>query len=95
MHTYNVELTDTFGGEANYAWVKRATVSVPDLTHYGYDGGDGYAKANRIAERELMKAAKAAVGLTGVQGVKASFGDTIEFRPYGACVVMFVTYSEQ
>lgn len=26
MHTYNVELTDTFGGEANYSWVRRFSV---------------------------------------------------------------------
>lgn len=26
MHTYNVELTDTFCGEANYSWVRRFSV---------------------------------------------------------------------
>jgi len=26
MNTYQFEYTDTFGGEANYAWVKRATI---------------------------------------------------------------------
>lgn len=26
--TVNVELTDTFGGEANYCWVKRASFKV-------------------------------------------------------------------
>ena len=25
MNTYNIEVTDTFGGEANYAWVRRFT----------------------------------------------------------------------
>lgn len=24
--TYTAELTDTFGGEANYSWVRRATI---------------------------------------------------------------------
>jgi len=23
MNTFNIELTDTFGGESNYSWVKR------------------------------------------------------------------------
>jgi hypothetical protein len=23
MKTYNIEITDTFGGEANYSWIKR------------------------------------------------------------------------
>lgn len=37
-HKYQIELTDTFGGEANYSWVRRASVTVPELTHYGYTG---------------------------------------------------------
>lgn len=95
MHTYQIELTDTFAGEANYCWVKRATVTMPELTHYGYDGGgSSYAKANRIFERELMKKAKAAVGLTGCKGRKDSYGDGIDFRPYGLAQVMFVTYDD-
>ena len=61
-HTYNVEYTDTYGGEANYCWVKRATVSVPELTAYGYDGGSGYAAANKRANVVLMRKAKAAMG---------------------------------
>jgi hypothetical protein len=93
-HTYDVEYTDTFGGEANYAWVRRHVVSVPELTHYGYDGSSNYRAANKIAERELMRRAKAAVGLTGVRGVKSSFGDGIEFRPYGMATVMFVTFRD-
>lgn len=89
---YDVEYTDTFGGDANYSWVQRATVTVPELTHYGYDGGTNYAKANRIANRELMKAAKAAMGLTGVRGVTYHHGDMSEFRPYRMCTVMFITF---
>lgn len=95
-NTYDVEYTDTFGGEANYCWVKRATVTVPELTHYGYTGPtDGsYAKANRVANRELMKKAKAEMGLTGVRGRTAELGDTLEFRPYRMATVMFVTFKE-
>ena len=77
-NTYKIEYTDTFGGEANYTWVKRATVDVADKT----------------ARRELMKAAKACVGLTGVRGTVQDCGDMIEFRPYGSCTVMFVTYRD-
>lgn len=97
MNKYNVEYTDTFSGEANYCWVKRATITMPELTHYGYTGStDGsYSKANKAFERELMRKAKAAVGLTGVRGVRSDVGDMIDFRPYGSCTVMFVTYSEE
>ncbi len=92
---FDVEYTDTFSGEANYCWVRRATVTVPELTHYGYDGALGYAKANKAQTRELMRRAKAAMGLTGVRGVTYHHGDMSEFRPYGACTVMFVTYHEE
>lgn len=93
---FDVEYTDTFGGEANYAWVRRATVNVPELVHYGYTGStDGtYAKANRAQTRELMRKAKATVGLTGARGTRESWGETEVFRPYGSCTVLFVTFKE-
>lgn len=68
---FEVTLTDTFGGEANFAWVRRATV-------------EGSTR------RGIMRAAKRAVGLTGAKGRTDDFGDTLDFRPYGACLVMFV-----
>ena len=97
MFRYDVEYTDTFGGEANYSWVKRATVTMPELTHYGYDGGTNYAKANATFERELMKKAKAAVGITGVRGKRESYGGGtgIEFRPYGTATVLFIIFREE
>lgn len=94
MNRYNVELTDTFGGEANYSWVKRVVVTMPELTHYGYDGGANYAKANKVFQRELMKRAKAEMGLTGVKGRSSHHGDMSEFRPYGLNQVMFITYAD-
>jgi hypothetical protein len=88
---YNVEYTDTFAGEANYCWVKRANVTMPELTHYGYDGSTNYVKANKVYTRELMRKAKLEMGLTGVRGAVWDHGDMIEFRPYGSCTVMFIT----
>ena len=92
-NTYNVEYTDTFSGEANYSWVRRATVTMPELTHYGYDGGTNYAKANKASDRQLMRRAKAAMGLTGVRGMREDIGGTIAFRPYGSNTVMFVSFA--
>lgn len=94
-HKYNVEYTDTFSGEANYSWVARKTVTMPELTHYGYDGGTNYAKANKVFQRELMRKAKASVGLTGVRGTTHHHGDMSEFRPYRTATVMFVTYADE
>ncbi len=68
-----VEYTDTYGGEANYCWVEREILTLPC----------------GISDRELMRRCKAAVGLTGVRGVKYDSGDSIEFRPYRSCTVMF------
>jgi hypothetical protein len=93
-HTYDIEYTDTFGGEANYSWVRRASVHMPELTHYGYDGGTNYSKANRVFQRELMRRAKAEMGLTGIRGKTYWHGDEGEFRPYRACTVMFLTYRD-
>jgi hypothetical protein len=93
-HLYDVEYTDTFCGDANYSWVKRGEVTMPELTHYGYDGATNYAKANKVFERVLMRQAKAAMGLAGVRGRTFKHGDFIEFRPYRSCTVMFITYRE-
>lgn len=94
MNTYDVEYTDTFSGEANYCWVRRETVNMPELTHYGYDGGTNYSKANRAYDRELMRRAKAAMGLTGVRGIKSEYGDTVDFRPHNSATVMFIVYRD-
>ena len=31
MHTFNIEVTDTFAGEANYCWVRRYTVKARSI----------------------------------------------------------------
>lgn len=84
MNIYSIEYTDTMGGEANYSWVRRATVTMPELTHYGY------ARANRIYNRELMRKAKTAVGLQNVRGTVERYGDIIAFRPYRSATVLFI-----
>lgn len=71
----DVEYTDTFGGEANYSWVDRACLKLPV----------------NISDRAIMRRAKARMGLTGVRGRTFNQGDSLEFRPYGHCTVMFVT----
>lgn len=70
----DVEFTDTFGGEANYCWVKRATLTLPVGS----------------SDRAIMRAAKAAMGLSAVRGRLDSHGDGFAFRPYRSATVMFV-----
>ncbi len=92
--TYEVIYTDTFGGEPNYTWVRRAKITMPELTHYGYDGSSNYVKANKTFMRELMRAAKNAVNLTNVRGVTEYYGDDIRFKPHKVAAVMFVNHCE-
>ena len=77
--SYIAEWTDTFGGQANYSWVKRASIEC---------GGNP-------SDVALMRRAKAALGLSGLRGVTYRHGDMMEFRPYGMCCVLFVTYREE
>jgi hypothetical protein len=67
------ELTDTFGGEANYCWVKRATLELPC----------------GISDLAFSRRVKSALGLANVRGRVYNHGDPWEFRPYGQCTVAF------
>ena len=71
---YAIEYTDTFGGEANYSWVRRATVDAPET----------------LTDSALRRLAKKTLGLSGVRGRWASLGETLEFRPHGSCTVLFI-----
>lgn len=93
MPIFKFEYTDTFAGEANYCWVKRGTVTVPELTHYGYDGSHGYAKADKAQSRELVRKVKAALGLTGLRSKRSDYGDMIRLDFAGTC--LFIEYDEE
>jgi len=93
MHKYLAEYTDTFGGEANYSWVKRATISVPEWPAFKDWDGNG-RREPKAYQRTVMRRAKAALGLSGLRGRTLSIGDSYEFRPYNMACVLYVTYSE-
>ena len=76
MMIVNIERTDTFGGEANYSWVERHSVTMPD-------------SASDLA---IIRKAKELCGYSGLRGRVYNYGDMIEFRPYRLCQVMFVTF---
>lgn len=94
MNKYQFEYTDTFGGEANYSWVKRGSVVMPDLTAYGYDGSRGFIKVKKTFERELVRKVKSRLGLSGIRCKREAYGDTIELRPYGMASVVFINWIE-
>lgn len=73
-----VELTDTFGGEANYSWCIRKSIDIPSNT----------------SQRSIIRQAKAALNLTNVRCEVSHIADTIEIRPRNQCTVAFVTFPE-
>ena len=74
---YSCDLTDTFGGEANYAWVRRASITVPA----------------GASDRAIVRRAKAALGMTGDRCRSYCHGDLWELRPYGVCAVAFIQWA--
>jgi len=72
---WNCEMTDTFGGEANYGWVRRGATRV----------------IKNATQRQIVKAVKAELGITGVPCKTFNHGDMIEMRPIGQCTVVFAT----
>lgn len=72
---YQIEYTDTFGGDANYSWVRRGVIEAPDT-----------AKAAL-----LMRRAKKALGLSGARGKTVEYGEVIEFRPYNCATILFIS----
>lgn len=75
---YDIEVTDTFGGEANYSWVKRFTI--PDRP--------------RESTLALVRRAKKAAGLNGVKCDTSNYGDLWQLDVRGACIVAFITWVE-
>jgi len=74
LTVWDVELTDTFGGEANYSWVRRDQLALPQ----------------DASRRQIVTAAKAALGLTGCRCRTLEHGEGFELRPVGSCTVAFV-----
>lgn len=71
---FDCEITDTFAGEANYSWVRRETITVPDSA----------------SDRTIVRRAKAALGLTGCRCRTFSMGEGWEIRLIGSLQVMFI-----
>lgn len=87
VNRYDLEYTDTFGGAANYCWVRRRTLTLPLSNAEG-------AKARKAYDARIKREAKAAIGLTGIRGEWSDLGDGFEFRPRGMCTVLFVSWHD-
>ena len=72
---YQVELTDLFCGEANYSWVRRDEITLSDSA----------------SELAIVRAAKAALGISGCRCKREDCGETITLKPYGSLTVALIT----
>jgi hypothetical protein len=81
MLQFHVEKTDLFGGAANYSWVERGTLYVPDTA----------------TDRQIVRRAKSWAGWTGMRCNTENWGDTIrvDATPSGLLNVMFITFKER
>lgn len=75
---WNIEVTDTFGGEANYCWVKRYTIS----------GGPDESNL------QIVRRAKKAAGLNGIRCKTHNYGDSFRLDVCGANICAFIEWSE-
>lgn len=73
------EKTDTFAGEANYGWVERETLVLPDDT----------------PDRMVVALARRWAGYTGrgSEWEKMGGNDDIRIKPHGRAEVVFVTFN--
>ena len=73
MVTWDIEVSDTFGGEANYAWVDRYDITTAD----------------DISDLALVRRIKSVARYSGIRGRTYVSGDSVEIRFPACCVVIF------
>jgi hypothetical protein len=77
----NIEVTDTFGGEANYSWVNRKT--------YEFDENSAPSRQG------IVRLAKKFMGMTGDPCLTEFGGDWMTITPKGKnapCIICFVNF---
>ena len=76
QNNIQIEYTDTFCGEANYAWVKRFELIVPE----------------ELSTKTIMRIAKELCGLASVRGQWYEYSDSLKFIPANSNTVLFITF---
>lgn len=75
----HVEVTDTFGGEANYSWVKRFMIA-------GKEGEEPSTTA-------IVRRAKKVADWQGMRCDVEDYGDSLTVKPLNTCQIMFITFN--
>lgn len=73
---FRIELTDTFGGNANYSWVRHANFDAP----------------SDASNKLLVRRAKKALDISDLKHKTSQLGETIELRFPGVCIIGFIDY---
>lgn len=74
-----IEVTDTFGGEANYSWVRKYEINLKES----------------YSDFKIVREAKKLAGWTGVKCDREEFSDMIKLKPRNFCQVMFITFEAE
>jgi hypothetical protein len=75
----NIEVTDTFGGEANYCWVKRQTIEADE----------------KISDRAVIRRCKKAAEVNyRHRKTDFGDMIRLDFEPGGWLAVMFITFGD-
>ena len=72
------EVTDTYGGEANYSWAKRGKIE--------------NALGEDFSDLAVVRRVKKAIEWSGVRCKVTNYGDDIEIRPVGINQVCFISF---
>ena len=73
----SIEYTDTFGDDANYSWVQRHDVVVPEGT----------------SDLSVVRLAKKLCGLSGVRCKREEYAGLIRLTPHNSCTTMFIEFN--
>ena len=71
------EMTDTYGGESNYSWVRRGEIEMEDKP---------------FSNLAVVRKVKKELGYNGIRCKTTDYGDMIELHPIGMCIVIFITF---
>lgn len=81
---FNIEVTDTYAGNANYCWVRRYSIE----NKWNHLNG-------KSLQREVIKAVKNKIGWTGIRCEVYGDCDHYTIHPRNMCQVCFVDWSEE
>jgi hypothetical protein len=73
-----VTVTDTYGGEPNFGWVRKSLISFPE----------------NISDLALVRRAKKKMDWNGLKCRTENYGMNFTLTPHKICVVMFIDILE-